>query len=80
MYNAKTANGGYRITKFTDDMEVESSYVTTAKECSCPAGNRDTCRHRQMLSTIAEKADTYWFLDWDNKRWRDPFGKAWRRI
>lgn len=81
-YNAKKANGGYRITKFDDNLEVESSYVTSTHECDCPAGSRDTCRHRQMLPEFIsrERIDSWWFLDWDNRKWLDPFNKAWRRI
>jgi hypothetical protein len=82
LYNAKTSNGAFRITKFDGNLEVESSYLTTVKECECPAGSRPTCRHRQMLPEFIahERVDTYWFLDWDHRKWADPFHKAWRRI
>ena len=69
LYNAKSGGPALRITKFTDELDVESTYTTTRNSCECPAGHRDTCRHRQMFSELSEKADTPWFLDWDNRRW-----------
>jgi hypothetical protein len=85
LYNAKSANGAYRITKFTSDLDVEASYLTTEKECSCPAAARPTCRHRQMLPMFigAQRVDSFWFLDWEAGRWKDPFNKSkprWRRF
>lgn len=71
LYNAKATTDGLRITKFTDDLDVESSYITSRDVCECPAGHRDTCRHRQMYPEFAahERINTHWFLDWDNRRW-----------
>jgi hypothetical protein len=69
LYNAKSTDDGVRITKFTDDLNVESSYIVSRSSCDCPAGVRDTCRHRQMLPSFVERIDTPWFLDWDNRRW-----------
>jgi hypothetical protein len=93
LYNAKRVEDAYRITKFTDDLDVESSYITARDACECPAGHRDTCRHRQMLPNFleAERIGTGWFLDWDNRRWfyynaqtgqmmNQPPRPAWRRI
>jgi hypothetical protein len=82
LYNAKKANGTYRVTKFDDDLEVENSYLTSERECTCPAGHRDTCRHRQMLPAFIEqqRVDTFWFLDWDNQKWADPLKRSWRRL
>jgi hypothetical protein len=82
LYNAKKTPNGIRITKFDDDLEVESSYLTSAIACECPAGSRDTCRHRQMLPDFiaTKRVGSWWFLDWDNRKWVDPFKKAWRRI
>ena len=52
LYNLRTDGDQYRITKFTNDLEVESSYLCSASECTCPAGSRPSCRHRQMLSPM----------------------------
>jgi hypothetical protein len=71
LYNAKRVPDAYRVTKFTDDLDAESSYITTRDSCDCPAGHRDTCRHRQMLPDFIanERVNSEWFLDWDNRRW-----------
>lgn len=71
LYNCHHDGDQYRITKFSEHGEVESSYLCTETECECPAGVRDTCRHRQMLPMFLnrEAVDTFWFLDWDRKGW-----------
>ena len=77
LYNAKSTPEGLKITKFTDDLDVEetngapSSYITSRDVCECPAGHRDTCRHRQMVPEFKahDRIDTPWFLDWDNHIW-----------
>lgn len=69
IYNLHTDGDHWRITKFVDG-NPESSYLTSHAECQCPAGNRPTCRHRQMLPVMlsAGLANQPWFLDWDNSR------------
>jgi hypothetical protein len=69
LYNLKTSTDGFRITKFDEDLNVESSYITSLNGCDCPAGHRGTCRHREMLSTLRAKANRPWMYDYDNKRW-----------
>jgi len=71
LYNLKFADGQWRITKFTNDLEVESSYITSINECECPAGNRPTCRHRQMLPKMLNVGaeDSGMFYDFE----RDQF-------
>lgn len=70
LYNMHTDGDEYRCTKFNDG-EVESSYLCSTTECQCPAGSRQTCRHRQMLPMFLNRGavDTFWFLDWDRKGW-----------
>lgn len=70
LYNAHTDGDEYRITKFADG-EVESSYLCSADECQCPAGHRQTCRHRMMLPLFINRGavNSYWFLDFDRKGW-----------
>lgn len=91
LYNAKSTSDGVRITKFTEDLDVESSYIVSGDSCECPAGRRDTCRHRQMFSSFMDRIDTPWLLDWDTARWyyyNSETGqlldqvprKSWRRI
>lgn len=66
LYNLRTSDLGYRITKFTDG-EVESSYLTSDQACDCPAGHRTSCRHRQMLPQMLARhlADSDLFWDFD---------------
>ncbi len=74
LYNCKHADGGYRLTKFTKDYEVESSYVVSAEGCDCPAGIRPVCRHRTMLPFFLEHehVDDGWFFIWDTRQWLRP--------
>jgi hypothetical protein len=68
LYNLKsTPSGDYRITKFTTDLEVESSYTLTRTECTCPAGALPTCRHRKMLPAMLAEGicDSGEFMDYD---------------
>lgn len=70
IYNCKHSGDQYQITKFNRHGEVESSYLCDHVQCQCPAGVRDTCRHRLMLPTFLEHGlvNTNLFLDWDNGR------------
>ncbi len=74
LYNCKHADGEYRLTKFTKDYEVESSYVVSAEGCDCPAGIRPVCRHRTMLPFFLEHGhvDDGWFFIWDTRQWLRP--------
>ena len=65
LYSLRHDGDQYRITKLTNDLEVESSYLMTAEECECPAGHRPTCRHRQMFRSMLPIVNTHWFMDWD---------------
>ena len=76
LYNLKSADGDWRITKFTNDLDVESSYLVSRDACECPAGHRPSCRHRQMLPRMlaAQAEDSPMFYDFDNDRWLTPTG------
>lgn len=78
LYNLKTADGQFRITKFTNDLDVESSYLLSESECACPAGSRPTCRHRQMLPKMLEvqAADSGLFYDFDSDKFFEPLGEG----
>jgi len=74
LYNCKPmhTSGMYNITKFDDDMNVVSSYVTTITgDCDCPRGPHPTCRHRQMLPKFISRQHVgdEWFLDFDRGGW-----------
>lgn len=67
LYGCHTDGDNWRITKFIDG-NPEASYLTSPAECQCPAGERATCRHRQMLPIFIARdlVDQPWFLDWDH--------------
>ena len=69
IYSLRTDGNQYRITKIVDG-EVESSYLSTDRECECPAGHRPSCRHRQMLPMMLAHGicNTHWFWDFDAHR------------
>lgn len=56
LYSLRSADGSYRIQKFDADLNplFDSSYLISegGQECSCPAGHRKSCRHRQMLGSM----------------------------
>lgn len=64
LYNLHADGFQYRITKFIDG-DVIASYLLTESTCECPAGSRDTCRHRQMLPGMLNAGiiNTHWFYD-----------------
>lgn len=84
LYNLKSADGQFRITKFDDDLNPESSYLVSDTECECPAGHRPTCRHRQMLSIMlkANALDQPTFYDHDNRTFYDmaPAGESYLEL
>lgn len=61
----------YRITKFDADLNVESSYLCDEGSCGCPAGERPSCRHRQMLPRFLARGavNTMWMHDFDRNGW-----------
>lgn len=79
LYNAKSTDdpSTYLMTKFDDDLNLvdDSVYLTTETTCTCPAGVRPSCRHRQMLPSFLATAriDTPWFFDFDTGAWSQPF-------
>ena len=72
LYNLKSVpDGTFVITKWDDDMNVESSYVTSPSACECPQGHKPTCRHRKMLPIFQAKGavDKNWFYCYDTHMW-----------
>lgn len=59
--------------KMNRDWEVEDTYYISkhVSVCSCFAGSRSTCRHRQILSIfLAEgKVDSREAYDFDKQKW-----------
>jgi hypothetical protein len=87
LYRMHTTDDGMRITKLDDDLNPKSSYLTSSDACQCPAGHRDTCRHRQMLPLFSStnRINTKWLYDYDTRKWY-ILGKvleeqpSWRRV
>lgn len=71
LYNCKSDGDQYRISKFTNDLDVEASYLTDGSECDCPASHRPVCRHRIMLPRfIAKNAVAgQWFHNYEANQW-----------
>lgn len=72
LYSCKHSGDQYRITKWIDG-NPEASYLCTEAECECPAGVRESCRHREMLPYFINRpaVNTGWWLDWDRGGWVD---------
>lgn len=76
LYNLKTLSNYYQITKFNENLEVESSYEASEAKCNCPAGSRGRfCRHRQMIKTFVlhGRVNGDWFLDFERNVWVNPW-------
>ena len=69
-----SADGDYIITKLTPDFVAEATYNLSLRECTCPAGHRPTCRHRQMLPTFlaAGHISDGYLLSWPLLVWLPP--------
>lgn len=79
LYNLRTTETAFKITKFDSDLNPESSYDISRSgsyewTCTCPASHRSTCRHRQMVPLMVDRVDTGWFYNFDSKLWVDPLG------
>ena len=83
-YHIRSApSGSYRITKLDQDYEVEGSYELLPTNhnhfsCSCPAGHKPSCRHREMLPNFikANHIDDGWMLVWQTRKWAQPIGST----
>lgn len=71
LYNCRHSGDQYRITKFDDSFNPESSYLCDLESCECPAGHRPTCRHRTMLPKFIERGHIGdgWLYDHDRNGW-----------
>lgn len=71
LYNCKSDGDQYRISKFSNDLDVEASYLTSNDGCDCPAGHRPVCRHRIMLPRFIAKNATagQWFHNYEHNQW-----------
>ncbi len=72
LYNLRSPS---TITKFDADGNPEASYEVSRDSCTCPAGHRPTCRHRQMLSSLLPIIDTIFMWDYDHHMYTDFNGR-----
>ena len=70
-YRMHTTDDGIRVTKLDADLNPESSYITSLDICECPAGHRDTCRHRQMLPLFisTNRINSKWLYNFKTRKW-----------
>jgi len=63
----------WTVTKMDRDFEVEDTYYVSkhVSVCSCFAGSKSTCRHRQLVDIFSaeNKIDSREAYDFDKKRW-----------
>ena len=75
LYNCRTIPHGYRMVKFDQLLNVESTYDMPLFNghigCSCFQASRPTCRHRDMIERFitAQAIDTGRFYDYDGQQW-----------
>lgn len=72
LYNCKHDGDQYRVTKFTDSLEIESSYLVDSSECECPAfAKRGKCKHQEMLPFFVNRGAVGKgeMFDWDRGGW-----------
>lgn len=63
----------WTVTKMDRDWEVEDTYYVSkhVSVCSCFAGSKSTCRHRQLVDIFVaeQKVDSREAYDFDKQRW-----------
>lgn len=71
LYNCRHDGDVFRISKFDSDWNVEASYLLDAVNCQCPAGHRNSCRHRDMLPKFINRdhVGDEWLFDFDRGGW-----------
>lgn len=63
------------MVKFSDDLDVETIYEIELRRgryhCQCFQGNKETCRHREMLAIFIDQkqVDTGLLYDYDTGLW-----------
>lgn len=85
LYSCTSTPSGLRFVKWDSDMNPEATYDCEFKlaasgpkgdwMCTCPAGLRDSCKHRKMISRfmLANRHNTQWFHCYETNTWHMPF-------
>lgn len=71
------------VSKWTEELELVETYVVGPSTCTCPAGERPTCKHRsdiRPLFLLRKHVGDGWFLDWSTRMWRHPTGDVAKAI
>lgn len=78
LYSLRTTPSGHRITKFDENLNVESSYdihtIDGVLHCNCPQQAKPTCRHRKMFNEVLAHVDSNWLYNYDKHEWRQFVG------
>jgi hypothetical protein len=72
LYNLKSIKGKYLMTKWSDDLDLEASYVLGSSNCTCAAGTHSRhCRHKEMKSIFINqgRVNSEWFYNYDTGKW-----------
>lgn len=62
------------IAKFDDSLVIQASYFVGPKTCQCEGfAKHKRCRHQviRTMFMLNKHCDDGWFLDFDNRRWRE---------
>lgn len=65
------------IGKWDEDLNLIETYIVGPQVCTCPAGERPSCKHRAEIRPLFLKyrhVGDGWFLDWSTRLWRHPTG------
>lgn len=86
LYTIKsTSDSTYSVAKFDSDLMLDGELYHVSEigpgganmVCTCPAGGRPTCRHRQMLRLFQaeNRVNSGWFYHFDKKQWVKPISE-----
>jgi hypothetical protein len=74
--------GLFEVIKFDEDLNPEETYHISELDelgasviCTCFAGSKPTCRHRQMVRVFQaeNRIDSGWMYNFDKKQWFKPY-------
>ena len=82
LYTMRSVDEGWRITKFTDELNVESVYTLRPQDntivCDCPRSSVGDCRHLHIWQQFfeTERVNQGWFYNYDTGDWLPPLEPA----
>jgi hypothetical protein len=72
LYNLKSIKDKFLMTKFSDDLELQASYILSDGDCNCPSGIHGRyCRHKRIRKLFVDqgKVNSEWFYNYDTGKW-----------